>query len=55
MEELLIRGWGLIFRGWRWLQQLPPISDQPVGLSFHTVRRGIDPGDHRYRRGFAEL
>ena len=26
-----------------------PVSDRPVGLRFHTVRGGLDPGDHHFR------
>ena len=49
MEGFLIRGWDLILPGWRWLHEPQPSSNQPVGFVFHTVRRGFDPGDHRFR------
>ena len=29
-----------------------PIGNQPVGLSFHPIRGGIDPGDHRFSLRF---
>ena len=35
--------------GWHWRHEPQPISEQPVGLGFHTVRGGIDPEDHRFR------
>ena len=49
MEGFLIRGLDPILAGWRWLHEPQPISDQSKGLGFHTVRGGIDPGNHRFR------
>ena len=45
----MIRGWDPILPGCRWLYELPPISDQRRGWGFHTMRGGIDPGDHHVR------
>ena len=45
MEIFRIRGWNPIFRGWRWLHEPQPISNQPVGLGFpHRA------GRHRHGR-----
>ena len=72
MEGFLIRGWKLILPGCggtsalareatlaaRWLHEPQPISNHPVGLGFHTLRDGIDPGDLRFRPrvvGFVEI
>ena len=33
----------------RWLHDLQPISNHPLGWGFHTLRGGIDPGDLRFR------
>ena len=49
MEGFLFRGWSLTLSGWRWLHEPQPISNEPVWLSFHTVRGGIDPGNHCFR------
>ena len=41
-----------------WLHEPQPISNHPVGLGFHTLRDGIDPGDLRFRPrvvGFVEI
>ena len=45
-------GWDLILPGYRWLHDPQPISNQPVRWGFHTVRGGIDAGDHRIIPGF---
>ena len=66
MEGFPIRGWEIIFPGCgglsalargatlaaRWLHEPQPISNHPVGLGFHTLRGGIDPGDLRFRPRF---
>ena len=52
MEGFMIRGWALILPECRWLHELQPISDQPVGLGFHTVRGGIDLGGHHFLARF---
>ena len=44
LEEFMIRGWGHIIPGWRWLYQLRPISNQPVGLGFPHRARRCQPG-----------
>ena len=44
MEGFLMRGWDHILPGWHWLDDL-----RTPGWGFHTVRGGIDPGDHRFR------
>ena len=64
MEGFLIRGWGLTpppgaAGPRRWSEgQLSPRSGSTNlsqsaasqwGWGFHTVRGGIDPGDHRFR------
>ena len=63
MEEFMIRGWEIILPGCggtsalargatlaaRLLHEPQPISNHPVGLGFHTLRGGIDPGDLRFR------
>ena len=33
----------------RWLNEPQPISNQPVGWGFHTVRGGIDKGGICFR------
>ena len=48
-EGFLIKEWGLIVPAWRWLYEPQSISDQPMGLGFHTVRGGINPENHRFR------
>ena len=63
MEGFLTRGRELILPGCggtsaltrgvtltaRWLHEPQPINNHPVGLGFHTLRGGIDPGDLRFR------
>ena len=44
LEEFMIRGWGHIIPGWRWLYQLRPISNQPVGLGFPHRAGRCQPG-----------
>ena len=62
MDGFLTRKWELILPGCggtsalargatlaaRWLHEPQPFSNHPVGLSFHTLRGGIDPGDLRF-------
>ena len=66
MEGFLIQGCDLILAGCggistlsrgatlaaRWLHELQPITNHPVGLGFNTVRGGIDPGGLRFRARF---
>ena len=50
MEGFLTRGWELILLGVRWLSTIP--SQSAIGQwdwGFHTVRGGVDPGDHCFR------
>ena len=48
----MIRAWGHIFPGWRWLYALQSISDYPTGdWGFHTVQGGVDPGEFCFRPG----
>ena len=63
MEDFITRGWEFILPGCggtsalargaalaaRWLHELQPISNHSVGLGFHTLRGGIDPGNLRVR------
>ena len=41
--------WEVILPGRRWLHLSQPISDEPLGLGFHTARGGINLGDHHSR------
>ena len=36
MKGYMIRGWGVILPGWRWLHESQQISHQPVGLGVST-------------------
>ena len=47
MEGNPKRGSGTILPVLRWLYEPQPICDQ-YGWDFHTVRGGVDPGDHRF-------
>ena len=69
MEGFLIRGRERILPGCggtstllqgatlaaRWLRELQPISNQPWGSGFHTVRGGIDPWDLCYHPRVVEV
>ena len=33
----------------RWLTEHQPLSNQPLGWGFHSLRGSIDPGDLRLR------
>ena len=49
MKGFLIRGWDLIPTGWPWLYESRLGFSSQWGWGFHTVRGGIDPGDHHFR------
>ena len=50
MEGFIIRGWGRTLPGGPANPSQQAISQW--GWGFHTMRDGIDPGDHRFRPRF---